>query len=443
MTRTTRRAAFACLRTVLLVSFLAVPVVISAPEGAFAAPNTINQPDNGGQYTSIALDSSGFPVVSHYDAVAHELKVVHCGDAACSSGNTITAPDPTTMTVVGHTSLALAGDTPVVSHYDSGPRDLKLVHCGNAGCTSPTVRTLDSGMTDNVGIYASVAINSSGNPVVAYYTEPFDILKVLVCNNATCSSYSSQNVDPNAIRGPYPSLALDASGFPVVSYYDQSGGNLNVVHCGNATCSTGNTIVSPDGASADVGKYTSLKLDASGFPVISYYDETSANLKVIRCGDANCMSNNTIRTPDSTGAVGQYTSLALDGAGNPVVSYYSVTDSALKILHCGDATCTSGNTITLPDSSSSEGQYTSLVLDGAGFPVVSYRDGTGMLSVLHCGDPTCTGSPTSVGGLSELTGVIDRRGEGRSFAQTAALIAALATIALAGWELVRRRRPGS
>jgi hypothetical protein len=170
-----------------------------------------------------------------------------------------------------------AKDLPVVKIGDS--RGLKVgewvlaigapfgfENSATAGIVSAKGRTLDSGMTDNVGIYASVAINCSGSPVVAYYTEPFDILKVLVCNNATCGSYSSQNVDPNSIRGPYPSLALDASGFPVVSYYDQSGGNLNVVHCGNATCSTVNTIFSPDGASADVGKYTSLRLDASGFP---------------------------------------------------------------------------------------------------------------------------------------------------------------------------------
>lgn len=421
-----RRNPIACLRVGVFVALVITGLVLSTRPGG-AVQNTITQPDAGGQYTSLKLDSSGFPVVAHYDPINEDLKVVHCGNADCSAGNTVTAPDPMTIAVVGvgHTSLALIGNTPVVTHYDSNPRDLKLVRCGNAACSSGnTVRTLDSGQTDNVGIYASVAINGSGNPVVAYYTEPFDILKVLVCGDATCNAYGDQNVDTTPITGLYTSLALDASGFAVVSYYDQSNADLKVVHCGDANCTSGNTITTVDGAPAEVGKHTSLALDTSGFPVVSYYDETNGDLKVVHCGDANCTSGNTIATPDATGTVGQYTSLALDGAGNPVVSYYNVTGTALKVLHCGDATCTAGNTITSPDSAGTVGQYASLAIDGAGNPVVSYYDATdGKLNVLHCVDANCspkppTPTPTSspppmpVGGLTELANVEVRSGGG-------------------------------
>jgi hypothetical protein len=53
----------------------------------------------------------------------------------------------------------------------------------------------------------------------------------------------------------------------------------------------------------------------------------------------------------------------------PVVSYAS---GALKVLRCGDATCSSGNTVADPDSAAGTVWYTSLVLDANGFPVVSY-----------------------------------------------------------------------
>ncbi len=426
-----RRDAIAWLRAGVFVSLIAAGLLLT-PSAGGAASNTITQPDVGGQYTSLRLDSGGFPVVSHYDPATDDLKVVHCGDASCSAGNTVTAPNPTTMAVVGHTALALVGNTPVVTHYDSGPRDLKLVRCGNAACSSGnTVRTLDSGQTDNVGIYAAVAINGSGNPVVAYYTEPFDILKILVCGDATCSTYGDQDVDTTPITGLYTSLVLDASGFAVVSYYDQSSADLKVIHCTNASCST--RVITPvDGALGDVGKYTSLALDSSGFPVVSYYSETNGDLKVVHCGDANCSSGNTIATPDASGTVGRYTSLALDAAGNPVVSYYNATQGNLKVLHCGNPTCNAGNTITTPDSAGTVGQYTSLALDSVGDPVVSYYDATdGKLNVLRCGDPACAGTSVAVGGLTDLANVEPRSGSGRSVVVWISALAIAAAIVVA------------
>ena len=81
----------------------------------------------------------------------------------------------------------------------------------------------------------------------------------------------------------------------------------------------------------------------------------------------------------------------LDGRGNPVVSYRDLTTNALKMLHCGDPNCSSGNVITSPDTAGSGGWSTSLVLDDSGNPVVSFfeRD-TGRIKVLRCGDPNCS-----------------------------------------------------
>src|SRR3990170_3307592 len=354
--------------------------------------NSIASPDtagNVGQHASLALDASGNPVVSYYDMTNGDLKVLHCGNANCSSGNSITAPD-SGGDVGTWTSIVLdASGYPVVAYQDGTLGDLKLLDCGNANCTSGnTVTTADGGFS--VGMFNSMALDASGNPVISYYDALTDNLNVLHCGTPTCASGNvTATPDDEDDVGLYTSLVLDASGYPVIAYTDNTNEDLKLLHCGNAYCNVANSIFTPD-TTGDVGFYASIDLDASGNPVIAYADTTNQDLKLLHCGDANCTSGNTITAPDTAGSVGSHTSLALDAAGNPVVSYYDATNGNLKLLHCGSPTCTADNTISSPDTAGDVGAWTSLVLDASGNPVISYYNETNDdLKVLHCGDPDC------------------------------------------------------
>jgi hypothetical protein len=144
------------------------------------------------------------------------------------------------------------------------------------------------------------------------------------------------------------------------------------------------------------GSYTSLQLNA-GNAVVSYYDGTQQDLKLATC-TANCASASPtwqLVTVDSVGTVGQFTSLQLNG-GNPIISYYDVTNGDLKLATCTAACASATPTwqIVTVDSGGDVGQYTSLRLN-AGNPVISYRDVTNLdLKLATCTANCASASPT-------------------------------------------------
>jgi hypothetical protein len=134
---------------------------------------------------------------------------------------------------------------------------------------------------------------------------------------------------------------------------------------------------------------------------------------VVHCNDANCAGNDeSITTPDTAGDVGQYPSLELDAAGFPVVSYRDITNGDLKVLHCNDANCAGGGeSITSPDTGGSVGLSSSMELAAGALPVVSYYDETNSgLKLMRCNDVNCAGANERI----ESTDVPGTSGEGPS-----------------------------
>ena len=142
-------------------------------------------------------------------------------------------------------------------------------------------------------------------------------------------------------------------------------------------------------STGSVGQYTSLALGSDGFARISYYDVTNADLKFVQCTNADCSTKN-ITTVDSTGFVGQLTSIALGSDGFARISYYDGTNANLKFVQCTNADCSTKN-ITTVDSTGNVGQYSSIDIGSDGFARISYYDFTNAdLKFAQCTNADCS-----------------------------------------------------
>lgn len=403
-----RRLVAATLATVALVATMTVGAGTGSAAGG---ADVITRPDTAGsvgRYSAITLDASGRPVIAYHDSTNGDLKVLHCSNITCRGTQTPQTPDSSPGIVGRYSAIALdAAGRPVISYRDTTNGDLKVLHCTNRDCSGPQFPTSPD-TEGNGGTHTAMVLGLDGNPVISYRDNTNGDLKVLACTTPDCSGSQTPNrPDTQGIVGAYTAIALGLDGNPVISYRDFSDGDLKVLRCTTPDCSGPQTPTSPDAAD-NVGAYTALVLDAAGNPVISYYDNSNRDLKVLHCTNPGCEGPQTPESPDVARNVGTFTDLALTASGNPVVVYRDVTNRDLKLLRCTNPNCSGAQTPVVVDQEGDVGSYAALALDGGDDAVVSYYDGTnGDLRVLHCFDPAGCGAPDSGGSDLDGDGVDD------------------------------------
>lgn len=345
-----------------------------------------------GRYTSIVLTSDDVPIISYFDYTNQDLKLAVCDDTNCNNP-TISTIDATND-VGAFSSIALTTDgIPVIGYADTTDGSAKLAICNNAACTSPTISTVDS--TNVVGTYLDLALTSDNKPVMSYLDSTNYNLMLAICNNAACTSPTISTIDnSDDLVGLNTSIAVNSSNIPIISYHDATNTSLKLAICNNTACTSPN-ITTLD-STGIVGEESSLAITSDNKPIISYFDGTNSDLKLAICNNATCTSP-LISTVDSTGNVGMYTSLALTSDNNPIISYFDIVNGALKIATCDGIPCSSPS-ISKFDTLGMLGGYTSVALTSANAPIVSYYDGTnGNLKLYR--DPIIidNGAPNSFG----------------------------------------------
>lgn len=359
--------------------------------------NIDNSQAGSATYVDFVLDSNGYPVIAYYDDTPDDLEIIHCNDANCAGYNESYANVDTSANSVGlYPSIKLdAAGKPVIAYYDATDTNLKVVHCGDVNCsTGNVINAIDVAATA-VGLYPALQIDSNGYPVIGYYDATNTAIKLVHCNDVNCSGgdESIVTVDNTEYDMPYLTatwMQLDSSGYPVMAYVDYTNYDLKIAHCTDANC-TGVNLNKPD-TSGTTGFFPSLQLDTNGYPVIAYQYSSGGNLRLMHCNDANCAGGNeTISTfpTDSLGYHGYYhIDLDLTSAGYPVISHTQLADWNVLVTVCNDVNCAGNNETTSEVRENSYNYvYSSLELDASNKPVVLTRR-VGDLSLLHFSNTT-------------------------------------------------------
>jgi len=367
----------------------------------------VDATNNTGRFTSMAFDLSGNPWISYYDPDDLNLNIAqyvgsggNCDDSGGSDAWNCEIIDGT-GSLGQHTSIAFdPSGSPWISYRASTGNDLKVANyvgsggnCDDSGGSDAWQCTIVDATSDS-GEYSSLAIGPSGDIWVSYYDNGSnDNLKVAQYvgsgGNCTSAAWECTVVDATGAVGLYTSIAVGLDGVPWVSYRDLTGTELQVAQYvgsgGNCDATGGSdawqcTVVDTIN---DSSLYTSIAIDSSGNPWISYRDSTANNLKVANYvgTSGNCSSTAwDCVTVDSSETSGRYTSIAFDPSGNAWVSYVNETGDDLKVATyvggvSGSCSSTAWDCVVV-DSTGDVGWDTSIAFDPSGNPWVSYYDST-------------------------------------------------------------------
>jgi hypothetical protein len=235
------------------------------------------------------------------------------------------------------------------------------------------ITTVDStAKKAGVGEYNSLVIDKSGIPHISYYDAVEDrILYASYVNNV----WTSEKVADT--HGTYAtSLSFDPAGNPAISFGDgKIYGNLMYAHKNGSAWSV--ETVDNGGTIGNVGQFSSLVIDPAGTPHITYNDGRIAAdmMYAVKSGDTWKIS-----TIAKKGNTGYDSSLVLDSAGLPHVAYRD--RDYLSNLMYAHMNALGVWTVTKVDKGGSNGRsntgatgwWPSIALDSAGNPHISYYD---------------------------------------------------------------------
>ncbi len=277
-----------------------------------------------GNYTSIAILPSGYPAISYYDRVDGDLEYAEF-DGTEWHGTTVDSAGQ-----VGEwNSLAIQpGGQPAISYQDRTAKCLK--YAWRDGNGKWNVQQLVNG-TGEVDMATSLEILPTGEIAVSYASGPF-CGSVLNCCWFDGSQWYNEIVDQSGDVGGFSNVAFLSSGYPVISYFDYATADLKCARRDGSGWHTWTVDAEYVGWWCSLRVFPPQHPTMPGWVGISYRDGGTQDLKYAWFDGTRWQST----TVDADGDTGSGTSLTIlpldrsqysfdptrsDLSGQPAISY--------------------------------------------------------------------------------------------------------------------------
>lgn len=313
---------------------------------------------------SLALDDEDHPYISYYDGSHHKAKLSYYDGIIWQLeevGDSI-GYGP------GCTSLALDETERVHITYCRGTPQDDLRYAYYDG-VDWHIETVDAGAGygwERTGLFVSLALDDEGHPHISYYHGSSYCMKYAHYDG----SWHIDTVDSGGDAGKDTSLALDTTGFPHISYLGGLDGLPGSTELKYAQSNGTNWWIESVTNDCQVGGGTSLMMDEEDRPHISlsHQDYISDTTGLIYAHHDS--SSWQIEVIDPGENVGQQSSLSLDTANHPRISYCRTKWPQTMIDYAWyDGTGWITETVVTVDYS---GCYTSLAIDTTDQPHIAF-----------------------------------------------------------------------
>jgi hypothetical protein len=421
-----------------------------------------------GPYTSIAIDSNDALHISYRDYFLRDLKYATCSSGCTSASNWDDIYVDTTGDVGRYTSIAIdSNDAVHISYHDQTNYGLKYAVLDsssniygysispalpagldinlNTGEISGTPTAISANTTYTITARNSGGVNTTTItievvdqvPTLSYSPENLTLTKgqsntdlplnATLTGSGTITSWAISPALPSGLsfgtsNGTIwgtPTSLMSLKTFTI--WANNSGGwslaTVNITVNDEAPdisynpdwfVLTNNTAMSPTAtptnaggaipstvidSTGDVGEYSSIVIDSYGFKHISYFDATNTKLKY-----ATDKSGSWVHTTVNTNTqMGKYTSIAIDSEGYVHISYDYYSMSYNHLMYATDKSGSWVNTIA--DGSADVGSHTSIAVDSNDAVHISYYDATNT----NLKYATCSSSCSSASSWSKVT----------------------------------------